>query len=252
MAGSAFGIKDACNVTFKNLSTGSIIYVPYFNKFGIDLTGDSVYALKKGQKSIKWNKAMEGSFSADLEVINSQIMALLLGTELLTATTTNVFRKETPVVTNADTFTLAEVPMAGSITVMIPDDDNAMAFKNFTCGTTTPVAGTCKIAGSILTFYAGEVPAGTKLFITYLTVKNGSKKFSVTGNASSSNYAIYADVECKMEGDGSSAFRQLCLPKTSIKRQMKLDFDSEKASSFTMSGDLLCDQNDTMLTWTEI
>ena len=203
MAYSNYGIKDAGDIFLKNLATGNVIFIPFFNKFGIDLKGDSVFALKKGQKSIKWNKTMEGTFTGELEILNNQIMALLLGCEVL-KTNVTIFKKEDITVSVADTATLAEAPNAGSLSVMVMDDDGAMASKVFEVITTGTVAtNQVKLTGSGLTFFTGEAPIGTKLFVTYLVDKADVNQFTVYGNANSVNYSLYANVECKMEGSFS-------------------------------------------------
>lgn len=251
MAYSSFGIKDCADVFLKNLSTNEVIYIPYFNKFSVDLKGDIIYANKQGQKSIGFNKALEGTFDSELEILNPQIMALMLGVGVVKANT-DVFKKEVMVTTVADTLTLTGLPKTGSLSVMIPDEDGVMATKTFTVVTGIPTAGQVKILTSTLTFFTGEAPIGTTIFTTYLSASTLLDKFTVYSDASTPNFSLYANVEAKMEANGSADYKQICLPKVSIKRDFKLEFDAEKVATFNLGGTLLADANNQILSWIEL
>src|SRR5574344_481840 len=113
-----YGIKDSGNITLINNATGKqVLYANYANKLDINFTSSPVYAMKKGVKAISWDSQREGTAAMSCQVFDLQWIALLMGSELKPASTSDrvASRKVVTVANATATFTGNVVP--GSLTV---------------------------------------------------------------------------------------------------------------------------------------
>ncbi|MGL5152642.1 MAG: hypothetical protein ACRC7N_18975, partial [Clostridium sp.] len=78
------GIKDCADLQIISRKTGKpVLTIDYANNMSISIKSDSVSAKKKGSDAITWDKAREGSAKIGVEMLNSSLMAFLLGSPLL-------------------------------------------------------------------------------------------------------------------------------------------------------------------------
>lgn len=253
----SYGIKDASDIFLKRRDTGEIVFIPYLNTFKLDLKdGGAIYAKKKGANAIKWSKAMEGcTFEGTLEILNDEILSAMLGASLLTSST-DIFGKEKLTVTSAKVaLTTTTAVKTGSLYVYKTTTDEVSKMKVFTeTASATPAVGEFKYnsTNKEISFNVADVSDGTKIIVTYLLNVPNLKKAVVKSNASMPSYHLYANVATTDEATGGIDMKQLHLPNVSLTRNFSMELSTDNASSFSMSGDILADTDDTMLEFIDL
>lgn len=257
---SLFGIKDSSNITLINNTTNKqVLYANYANKFDVNFTSSPIYALKKGVKSISWDGQREGQISASMQIFDLNWIALLMGSELKAATTSDriAVRKVVEVANATGTFTGSIV--SGSLTVFKLDSDKITHASEYTVTTEQTIgAGKYKISSSTddsvttntLTFATGESGNFVIYFLEAASTTN--KKFTVKIDEYPAGYSMYADTECKADGTGTPQMLQLYFPNVKPQSNMTLTFDSENAATLDITFDILNGTDDTMMDFTTL
>ncbi len=253
----AYGIKDAADIYLKSKEDGGVVYIPYLNSFKLDLkSGGAVFAKKKGVNAIKWSKAMEGcTFEGSLNVINDEILAAMLGAELLT-TTSEIFEKEKLTVNTGKIILKSSASIKeDSLFVYKTKADQVGKESVFiqTSGS-APATGEYKYDSSKkeIAFFASDVKDGDIIIVSYLLDVPNLKKAVVKSNANMPYYDLYANVECKDETTGAVDLKQLHLPNVSFSRDFLMELSTENPSAFTLKGDILADINDIMFEFIDL
>ena len=257
---SLFGIKDSARITMINNSTKKqSLYANYANKFDINFSSSPVYALKKGVKSISWDGQREGTITASMQVFDLNWIALLMGSELKSATSSDrIASRKVLEVSNA-TGTFTGNIVTGSLTVFKLEDDKVTHASEYAITTeSTVIASKYKIASTTvedvttntLTFASGETG---NFVVYYLEAANTTnKKFSVKIDEYPGGYSLYADTECKADGTGVVQMLQLYFPNVKPQSNMSLSFDSENAATLDITFDILNGTDDTMMDFTTL
>ena len=143
-----FGIKDASNLTvIPSGTTKPLLYANYCNTSDINFKADSVYAMLKGVKSIRWDRNKEGSFKTEMEVFDMKWISLLLGTTFVTGVTPYAKREVLPVI--GGIATLSNTPKVGSLVVYKLDPvDQVTHMNEQVAGVPTSTADKYSIASS--------------------------------------------------------------------------------------------------------
>ena len=257
---SLFGIKDSANITMINNATQKqVLYANYANKFDVNFSSTPSYALKKGVKSISWDGQREGTITTSMQVFDLNWIALLMGSELKSATSSDriASRKVIAVSNAAGTFTGNIV--TGSLTVFKLEDDKVTHASEYGVTTETTVAGSkYKIASTTvetvttntLTFASGESGNFVVYYLEAATTTN--KKFTVKIDEYPTGYSLYADTECKADGTGVPQMLQLYFPNVKPQSNMTLSFDSENAANLDITFDILNGVDDNMMDFTTL
>ena len=253
---SLFGIKDSANITMINNKTNKqVLFANYANKFDVNFSSSPVYALKKGVKSISWDGQREGTITASMQVFDLNWIALLMGSELKAATTSDriASRKVVEVANATGTFTGNVV--AGSLTVFKLEDDKVTHASEYTVTSSSTIeAGKYKIASSdgtnTLTFASGETGNFVVYFLEAATTTN--KKFTVKIDEYPEGYSLYADTECKADGTGVKQMLQFYFPNVKPQSNLSLSFDSENAATLDITFDILNGTDDSMMDFTTL
>lgn len=256
-----WGIKDSGNITLINNTTNKqVLYANYANKFDVNYSSSPVYALKKGVKAMSWDGQREGTIQASMQIFDLQWIALLMGSELKAATSSDrIASRKVVTVANA-TATFTGTVVAGSMTVFKLDSDNVSHVSEYTVTTeATVAAGKYKIASTTadgttantLTFATGE----TGNFVVYFleaadTATN--KKFTVEIDKYPACYSMYVDTNCKIDGTGTEQMVQLHFGNVKPQSNISLSFDSENAATLDITFDILSDVNNEMMTFTTL
>lgn len=257
---SLFGIKDSSNITLINNATAKqVLYSNYANKFEVTFSSSPVYALKKGVKSISWDGQREGQIKTSMQVFDLNWIALLMGSEFRSATTSDKIASRKVVEVSNATGTFTGNIIAGSLTVFKLDTDKVTHTSEYAVTTeSTASAGKYKIASTTV----GDVTTNTLTFATgesgnfvvyYLeAAKTTNKKFTVKIDEYPSGYSLYGDTECKADGTGVVQMLQLYFPNIKPQSNMTLSFDSENAATLDITFDILNGTDDSMMDFTTL
>ena len=61
-------IKDASNLTvISNATKKPVLFADYCNSTDISFKADTVYAMNKGVKAVRWDKSKEGTFKTEIK-----------------------------------------------------------------------------------------------------------------------------------------------------------------------------------------
>jgi hypothetical protein len=176
------------------------------------LTGDAVYAMKKGTKAIAFQNPIEGTMTLEAQVVPFKFYALLsdgvIETEAAYAT------KKTVKATEAGKLAVADAK-AGSVFV----------YKSGEFGD-EPIKGTYA-EGTFTATTAGDIVADTEYEVGYIVVKDtGVKKVSFNNKKIPNDYFITMSTLDKDEVGVLTPFIMTAY-KASVQRDFELSFSSE-------------------------
>lgn len=237
-----YAIKDAGELKFHDIMTREITtIIDYCNNFGVTLSSESVFATAKGQNRISFDQAKEGSITLSTQLGDASMFAMILGSELVTATE-DVNRKQDGVVKDGKV-TLKETPLAGSVAVLLNSERKILTEGELA------TADTVKVTGTEVSLDASHNGKDVKVF--YLKANVKTTRFTVKSNDSSKAYGLTAITEAKTDASNESKFIELRFPKVKPKSNLSFEFDATNPSEFSMEFDILADGNGTMLEWIE-
>lgn len=239
-----YGIKDAGNVLVQDIITGaSLAYIDYANSCSINITGSTVYGKAKGSNRISAKGDTTATMEMSVDIIDSAVMAMMLGSEILT-TNANVSGRQQAVVTGGKV-SLTDTPIANSVSVMLAEGDRTF----FTVGgTVSPTNVT--VSGKDITF--DSTLNGKKVIVFYLKAGTNNKSFRVNVNNSSKAYKMTLVADAILDADSSKTPIELVLLKVKPKESAGFEFTADKFSTFKLSFDLLQDGVGDILSYTEL
>lgn len=253
-----YGIKDSSNITLISNATGKqVLYADYANKTDISFSANTVYALKKGVKSISWDSQREGTMSMSMQVFDLKWIALLFGSDLANATNADrIAERKILEISNAQaTFTGEYV--SGSMNVFALDNDGVTLGTEFEATSDTPTSGKYKVTSvgsgaetvNTLTFASGTT--GKVVIFLLKAASASNKKFVVTADKYPTGYSIYLDTTIK-GNDGVETMVQLSAKNVRPQSNVNLTFDSENVCTLDITWDILADTNNQMLEFTTL
>ena len=205
--------RQVCDVDIRVLKTMQpFLFFDTANTTTAGLTGDAVYAMKKGTRAIAFQNPIEGSMSITASVVPFKFYALLsdgvIETEAAYAT------KKTVKATTGGSLAIANAK-AGSVFV----------FKTGEFGD-EPIEGTYA-DGTFTATTAGDIVADTEYEVGYIVVKDtGVKKVSFNNKKIPNDYFITMSTLDKDEVGVLTPFIMTAY-KASVQRDFELSFSSE-------------------------
>lgn len=205
--------RQVCDVDIRILKTMQpFLFFDTANTTTAGLTGDAVYAMKKGTKAIAFQNPIEGSMTIEAQVVPFKFYALLsdgvVETEAAYAT------KKTVKATTGGSLAIAGAK-AGSVFV----------FKTGEYGD-TPIEGTYA-DGTFTATTASDIVADTDYEVGYIVVKDtGVKKVSFNNKKIPNDYFITMSTLDKDEVGVLTPFIMTAY-KASVQRDFELSFSSE-------------------------
>ena len=218
--------RQVCDVDIRILKTMQpFLFFDTANTTTAGLTGDAVYAMKKGTRAIAFQNPIEGTMTLEAQVVPFKFYALLsdgvVETEAAYAT------KKTIKATTGGSLAIAGAK-AGSVFV----------FKTGEFGD-TPIEGTYA-DGTFTATTAGDIVADTDYEVGYIVVKDtGVKKVSFNNKKIPQDYFITMSTLDKDEVGVLTPFIMTAY-KASVQRDFELSFSSE-GDPATMTLTLLSD-----------
>ena len=205
--------RQVCDVDIRILKTMQpFLFFDTANTTTAGLTGDAVYAMKKGTKAIAFQNPIEGTMTLEAQVVPFKFYALLsdgvIETEAAYAT------KKTVKATEAGKLAVADAK-AGSVFV----------YKSGEFGD-EPIKGTYA-EGTFTATTAGDIVADTEYEVGYIVVKDtGVKKVSFNNKKIPNDYFITMSTLDKDEVGVLTPFIMTAY-KASVQRDFELSFSSE-------------------------
>lgn len=230
--------RQVCDVDIRILKTMQpFLFFDTANTTTAGLTGDAVYAMKKGTKAIAFQNPIEGTMTLEAQVVPFKFYALLsdgvVETEAAYAT------KKTIKATTGGSLAI-EGAKAGSVFV----------FKTGEFGD-TPIEGTYA-DGTFTATTAGDIVADTDYEVGYIVVKDtGVKKVSFNNKKIPQDYYITMSTLDKDEVGVLTPFIMIAY-KASVQRDFELSFSSEgDPATMTLTFDLMEDKDGNVLEFIE-
>ena len=230
--------RQVCDVDIRILKTMQpFLFFDTANTTTAGLTGDAVYAMKKGTRAIAFQNPIEGSMSITASVVPFKFYALLsdgvIETEAAYAT------KKTVKATEAGKLAVADAK-AGSVFV----------YKTGEFGD-EPIKGTYA-EGTFTATTAGDIVADTEYEVGYIVVKDtGVKKVSFNNKKIPQDYFITMSTLDKDEVGVLTPFIMTAY-KASVQRDFELSFSSEgDPATMTLTFDLMEDKDGRVLEFVE-
>lgn len=205
--------RQVCDVDIRILKTMQpFLFFDTANTTTAGLTGDAVYAMKKGTKAIAFQNPIEGTLSITAQVIPFKFYALL--SNGIVETDAAYAKKETIKATTGGSLAIANAK-AGSVFV----------FKTGEFGD-TPIKGTYA-DGTFTATTAGDIVADTNYEVGYIVVKDtGVKRVSFNNDRIPQDYFITMSTLDKDEVGVLTPFI-ITAYKASVQRDFELSFSSE-------------------------
>ena len=229
-----YGIKDAGDLTFTNLTTNEPeLYIGYANSVQIDLTSDTVYAYAKGAKAVSWDKPLEGTMKISVDLMSFDLMGFIMGSKL-SEKATEFYQRETFKLKAAD----EEVTLGASASEIKEDtvcvyelgaDKNSQGAE---LSTATYAEGKVTMTGGL---------EGKTYVVYYMTTKT-AKTFMIEAESTlSAFYKLNMITAGKAWADGGKVPMEIEFLKVSPQRALSLTFSAEEPSSFEVNLDILAD-----------
>ncbi len=231
--------RQVCDVDIRILKTmAPFLYLDTANTTTVGLTGDAVYAMKKGTKAIAFQNPIEGTITIEAQVVPTKFYSLL--SDGVVETTGIKAMKSTVKATEAGKITLPEIKN-GEIKA-----DTIFVYKSGEFGD-EPINGT--VASGVFTAAtSGDIAVGSEYEVGYIVSKtSGVKRVSFNNKKTPKDYYITMSTVEKDEDGVLTPFIITCY-KASIQRDFELSFSSEgDPVSLSISFNLLEDKNGNVL-----
>ena len=205
--------RQVCDVDIRILKTMQpFLFFDTANTTTAGLTGDAVYAMKKGTRAIAFQNPIEGTMTLEAQVVPFKFYALLsdgvVETEAAYATKKTI-----------------KATTGGSLAVAGAKAGSVFVFKTGEFGD-TPIEGTYA-DGTFTATTAGDIVADTDYEVGYIVVKDtGVKKVSFNNKKIPQDYFITMSTLDKDEVGVLTPFIMTAY-KASVQRDFELSFSSE-------------------------
>jgi lipoprotein-anchoring transpeptidase ErfK/SrfK len=228
--------RQVCDVDIRFLKTmAPFLFFDTANTTTAGLSGDSVYAMKKGTRAIAFHNPIEGTMSIEAQVMPFKAYALF--SDGIVESTAAYATKKTIKCTTAGQLAITDA-VAGTVFVY-PVGEYGDELKAITG---TYASGTFTAATE------GDIAVDTDYEVGYVVSKStGVKKVSFNKNKVPNDYYITMSTLDKGEDDTLTPFIMTAY-KASIQRTFELSFASEgEPATVTINFDLMEDKNGNIL-----
>ena len=236
--------REVCDVDIRSLKDKSpFLFFDTANTTTTGLSGDSVYAMAKGQRRIAYHNPMTGTMTLEAQVYPFRLFALLTD-GIIEAT--GIYAAHETVTATAGKVTLTpgtnRTVTAGTVCV----------YPKGAFGEGDPIEGS--FSNNVFTATtASNIAAGTEYEVGYMVeATSGVKKISFANNKVPRDYYITMRTLDKDE-DGKLTPFLMVAHKATVQRSWELSFTSEgDPASVTVTFDLLEDKDGQILDMIEL
>lgn len=250
-----YGIKDSANLTLFSKKTGKpVLYADYCNQTSLNMSADTVYAMKKTARAISWDTSKEGTLTTEMQVFDLRWIALLMGSldldKKAEAPQTLPWAKREIVTLNASkSATLNNAPKTDTATLYALSKDGITLGDEIDASTgfTVTTEGTGSEAVTTLTVTNGK--KDEKYCIFYLTEVEKSRTFTVSGDKYPQGFRAVFDTMIR-DTDQQDHFVQFDFKNLRPKSQMELTMSAEDVCTLSVEWDVLVDNTNEFFTFT--
>lgn len=233
---SLYGIKDSANLTLFSKKTGKpVLYSDYCNQTSLNMTADTVYAMKKTARAISWDTSKEGTLTMEMQVFDLKWIALLMGSlEDLSAEASSIAWAKREIIapeSAGGAVTLGATPESDTLTVYKLGKDGISLGEEIASDGYTLSGDSLTIAGSA---------KDEKFCVFYLANIAGSRKFTVSGDKYPQGYRVVFDTMIR-DTDQQDHFVQFDFYNLRPKAQMELTMSAEDVCTLSVEWDVLVD-----------
>lgn len=244
-----YALKDAANLRIDNSAGKTVLFVDYAKTSSLEFTSDSVFAMNKNVKAVRFDSNREGTFTTTMEVFPMDIIPLLFGTKF-TSKTVPFAKKEVLKVTSGSA-TLVGTPKVGTLQVFkIKEDDMLTHVAEQTVGSVT-TENKYSLAGQTLTFNTTTTFAQDGYVACYYFVDTAAKSFTIDNISFPGGYVIYGDTNLRGTNQIDN-FVQFKLHNVKPQSNASLTMDVDNIATLEIVWDVMGDAQGNMLTWSTI
>lgn len=244
-----YALKDAANLRIDNSLGKTVLSVNYAKTSSLEFTSNSVFAMKKNVKAVRFDSNREGTFKTTMEVFPMDIIPLLFGTNF-TSKTVPFAKKEVLKVTSGSA-TLVGTPKVGTLQVFkIKEDDMLTHVAEQTVGAVSS-ENKYTLAGQTLTFNTTTTFAQDGYVACYYFVDTAAKSFTIDNISFPGGYVIYGDTNLRGT-DQIDNFVQFKLHNVKPQSNASLTMDVDNIATLQIVWDVMGDAQGNMLTWSTI
>ena len=245
-----YALKDAANLRIDNSSGKTELFVNYAKTSSLEFTSDSVFAMNKNVKAVRFDSNREGTFTTTMEVFPMDIIPLLFGTKFDNETVP--FAKREVLNVKSGSATLEGTPKVGTLQVFkVEADDKLTHIKEQTVGTPGTTQDTYSISSKTLTFNATTFPDDNGWIACYYFVDTAAKTFTIDNVSFPGGYVIYGDTNLRGT-DQVDEFVQFKLHNVKPQSNASLTMDVDNIATLEIVWDVMGDAEGNMLTWSTV
>lgn len=193
---NVFGIREVGLATFYDLVTNkALVQLTNLKTSGLENKGALVYARggRGNPKIMGFNSDREGTVKLQDALFTTQVLAMMVGNGLATASQNIYTRDALTVATNAASLNYTPVVTGALISVYKLNADNTHGAE-LTYTSSAVSAGKYTITGKLLGFFAGDLANGSKVVAYYQNATDvTASKISVTSDKFSGTYKVVLD-----------------------------------------------------------
>jgi hypothetical protein len=248
-----YGIKDAANLTVVSKTTNKpILYANYAMTSSIDFTAESVYAMNKTTKAIRFDSQREGTFRTEMEIFETKWIALLFGTTISTGTIDIAKREVIAVNAGGEGAALAATPKSGSLVIYKVDSLGSVEHgTEQVSGNPASTENAYSISSQNLTFNATTFASSGYVVCYYLVNSSNKSKFTVDNVTFPGGYTIYADSAIRGT-DQNDKYVQYQLLNVKPKSNVSLTMDVSNVARLSIEWDILAYNSCNMMHYVEV
>lgn len=242
-----YGIKDCANLkVFSNETQNLRLWANYARTSDLTFESEAVYAHNKTTRAIRWDGERTGTFTTTFEVFNMDVVAMLFGTELESATTDWCKCAVLPVVSGVAT--LPETPKTGSLKVYLTDSSGTIVGVEQTEGEPTTAPNTYSLSEQTLTLNSTTTFAEDGYVLVTYMLETQTNSFIVNSAKFPGGYHLYGDtfIRDTLQNDTAVQFE---LPNIKPQSNVTLSMNVENVTTLSVTWDILADANGDQLLW---
>lgn len=245
-----YALKDCANLRIDNSAGKTQMYVNYAKTSSLEFTSESVFAMNKNVKAVRFDGNRESTFVTTMEVFPMDMIPMLFGTSFTNKTVPFAKREVLNVVSG--TATLLGTPKVGSLQMFkVSPEDRLTHIKEQTVGTPATTPDTYSIASQTITLNATTFPDNNGYIVCYYFVDTPSKSFTVDNISFPGGYVVFGDTNLRGT-DQVDEFVQFKLHNVKPQSSASLNMDVDNIAVLTITWDVMGDAQGNMMTWSTI
>lgn len=248
-----YALRDSCDLSiYSNTTNKPVLFADYAMTTSIDFSADSIYAMNKTTKAVRFDKQREGTFKTEMEIFETKWIAMLFGTSLATSAI-DVFKNEVIAVNagGATAADLTETPKSGTLFVHKIDSsgDTVLGIEQ-TSGNPATTENTYSLVTKKLTFNATTFSSAGYVRCFYL-VNQSKSHFNVDLTSFPGGYSIYGDGIIRGTDQVDKAV-QFQLFNAKPKSNLSLSMDVDNVTKLSIEWDLFGNTDGNMMSYVEV